>query len=142
LAEVAESTILNAVNDLNQTSTLGLHRLNRAELLAALGIIYRGDARRNVVALIDGNSGEIVVDLVYQEKVSAEPGLKDHEAFSRDAEQAFANAIPLEAAVRLGKAVSPPYADKERGVPLIALAVSIDGPLTNAGPTPWVVAVE
>lgn len=142
LAEVAEATILDAVNDLNQTSSLGLHRLNREELTAALGIIYRDDPRRNVAALIDGETGELVVDLVYQEEISSAAGLKDHEAFSRDDEQAFANAIPLEAAVRLGKAVSPPYADKERDTPLIALAVAIDGPLTSGKGTPWVVAVE
>lgn len=142
LAEVAESTILDAIGDLSQSSTLGLHRLNREELIAALGLIYRQDPRRNVVALIDGESGELVVDLAYQEQVSDAPGLKDHEPFPRTAEQAFADAIPLEAAVRLGKAVSPPYADEARGVPLIALAVAIDGPLTRSGASTWVVAVE
>jgi signal transduction histidine kinase len=142
LSEVAESTILDAVSNLRQTSSLGLHRLNNNELYAALGIIYRDDVRRNVVALIDGSTGEAVTDLFYQEKVEDEPGLRGHEPFPENAVQTFAEAIPLDAAMRLGQAVSPPYSDKARGVPLIAIAVRIEGPLTRDGPKPWVVAVE
>jgi signal transduction histidine kinase len=142
LAEVAERTILDAVNDLGHSDSLRLHRLNRNELLAALSLIYKDDPRRNVVALIDGNTGELVVDLVYQEKVLDEPGLRGHRPFTAAAEAAFAKAIPLQAAVAAGKAVSPPYVDRARGLPLIALAVAVDGPLTAAGPQPWVIAVE
>jgi signal transduction histidine kinase len=142
LAEVAETTILDASADLTQVSSLGLHRLNKDELQAALGIIYREDFRRNAVALIDGKSGELVVPLVYQREVSDEPGLKDHEAFPDEAAQRFADHIPLPDALRTGRAISLPYADPKRGTPLIALAVKVDGPLVQGGARPWVVAVE
>lgn len=143
LSEVAETTILDAVDGLSQSSALGLDRLNAAELQAALGIIYRDDARRNVVALIDGASGEAVVDLVYQEEVASEPGLAGHEPFSEAASHVFAGKIPLLDAVRVGKAISPPYADDKRGIPLLAVAVRVDGPRGEDGkPRPWVVAAE
>lgn len=142
LSEVAESTLLEAVNDLSQAATLGLDRLSPDELRAALGILYRDDLSRNAVALIDGTTGEAVVEPVYQEVVFDEPGLRGHEPFPREAEEAFAARIPLLDAVRVGKAISPPYSDPARGIPLIAIAVRVDGPKTKDGPIPWVVAAE
>lgn len=143
LSEVAETHILEAVSGLEQSAALGLGRLEATELRAALGLIYRDDTRRNAVALIDGETGEAVVDLVYQEEVGTEPGLVGHEPFREENREVFAARIPLLDALRVGKAISPPYADEARGVPLLAIAVRVDGPTGPKGaPRPWVVAVE
>jgi signal transduction histidine kinase len=107
-----------------------------------LNLVYRDDIRRNAVALIDGKTREPVVDLVYQEQVSDEKGLAGHEPFGNDAFAAFAEHIPLDEALRTGRAISPPYADRDRRLPLVALAVRVDGPTTAAGARPWVIAVE
>ena len=47
----------------------------------ALWLIYRADAQRTAVALVDGVTGESVNDPVFQETVGSEPGLADHEPF-------------------------------------------------------------
>ncbi len=143
LAELSETTILGAARDLSQASTLRFDRLRGAELTAALGIIYREDVRRNAVALIDGATGEPVADLVYQEEVADEPGLRGHAPFAEEDLEAFATHIPLAEAVRAGRAISLPFADEARGLSLIALAVRVDGPPGADGkPKAWVVAVE
>jgi two-component system NtrC family sensor kinase len=142
LAELAESTILEAMDDLTQATALRLDRLTPPELTGALNLIYREDIRRNAVALLDGQTREPVVDLVYQETVGNEKGLVGHEPFGEQAFAAFAEHIPLDEALRAGRAISRPYSDRDRRLPLVALAVRVDGPSTAAGPRPWVIAVE
>lgn len=142
LAELAESTILEALDDLTQATALRLDRLNAEELTGALNLVYRDDVRRNAVALLDGQTREPVVELVYQERVSDEKGLSGHQPFNEAAFAAFAAHIPLDEALRAGRAISQPYADAARGLPLVALAVRVDGPRDKNGPRPWVVAVE
>jgi signal transduction histidine kinase len=143
LAELAETTILGSLDELRQSANLGLATLSKAEAQGALWVIYRGDAARSAVALIDGATGEAVVDPVYQETVSDEPGLSEHEPFPRTAVDLFAQHVPLAEALAAGKAVSVPYADPARGVPLIALAVRVPGPVGADGKEkPWVVAAE
>lgn len=143
LAELAETTILGSLDDLRQAANLGLAGLSREEAQGALWVIYRGDAARSAVALVDGASGEAVVDPVYQETVGQEPGLAEHEPFPRTAVDAFAQHVPLAEALAAGKAVSVPYADPERGAPLIALAVRVPGPVGPDGKErPWVIAAE
>ena len=139
LAELSETTILGSLDDLRQAANLGLASLSKQEAQGALWVIYRGDAARSAVALVDGTSGEAVVDPVFQETVSqTEPGLSEHEAFPKSAVDTFAQHVPLAEALAAGKGVSVPYADA-RGAPLIALAVKVPGP---AGGHPWVVAAE
>jgi len=142
LAEFSESTILEAVNDLAQSATLNLKSLNREELEAALWFVYRDDPRRAAVALLDGRTGEPVLDPVFQTDVGPESRYPGHPRFSDAALDAFGEHIPLVEAVKAGRAVSPPYADPVRGLPLIALAVRVEGPLSSEGPVPWVIAVE
>ncbi|OGQ11902.1 MAG: hypothetical protein A2138_19640 [Deltaproteobacteria bacterium RBG_16_71_12] len=143
LAEVAETTIIGGLEDLRQAATLGLHTLSNDEVSGALWVIYRGDVARAAVALIDGETGEAVVDPVFQETVSAEAGLAGHEPFPAAAVDAFAQHVPLADALATGRAVSVPYADAARGTPLIALAVRVPGRKDAAGKErPWVVAVE
>ncbi len=143
LAELSEQTILGAVDDLTQASSLNLAALTPAELTGALWLIYREEARYNAVALIDGRTGEQVVDLVFQAEVDRnEVGLAEHAAFAPANMEAFATHIPLAEALSSGRAISVPYTDPERGLPLIALAARVDGPSTARGPSPWVLAVE
>jgi len=149
LAELSENTILDGVADLTQSSVLGLHRLSADELQAALWIIYREDVRRNAVALLevgtDGATGEkvaSVVDLVYQETVANQPGLAGHQPFAEKHLDAFLSNAPVMEALAAGKAVSVAYADKERKLPLISMAVAVEGPLRATGPAQWLIAVE
>ncbi|MDP2341901.1 MAG: ATP-binding protein [Deltaproteobacteria bacterium] len=143
LAELAETAILGSLDDLKQASLLGLDRLQPAERPGALWLIYRADAQRTAVVLLDGATGESVTDPVFQETVGADPGLADHDPLPAAALTRFAEHIPLAEAMSAGKAVSVPYADNVRGAPFIALAVRVPGPLDAAGKeTPWVVAVE
>jgi two-component system NtrC family sensor kinase len=139
LAELAETTILGSLEDVRQAANLGLHTLSKDEAQGALWIIFRGDTARTAVALIDGKTGEAVVDPVYLEAASTEAGLVDHELFSADAVSRFAQHVPLAEALAVGKAVSVPYSDPKRRMPLIALAVKVPSPNED---TPWVVAVE
>ncbi|MCC7109880.1 MAG: hypothetical protein IT382_11365, partial [Deltaproteobacteria bacterium] len=143
LAEVSETTIIGGLEDLRQAANLGVHTLSNDEIAGALWVIYRGDAARSAVALIDGETGEAVVEPVFQEVVAADSGMADHEAFPASAVEAFAQHVPLADALAAGKAVSVPYADAARGAPLIALAVRIPGRKDATGKErPWVVAVE
>jgi two-component system, NtrC family, sensor kinase len=143
LSELAETTILGSLEELRQAAHLGLATLSKPEAQGALWVIYRGDAARSAVALIDGATGEAVVDPVYQEDVADEPGLSDHEPFPAAAVDLFARHVPLAEALAAGKAVSVPYADPSRGAPLIALAVRVPGPVDADGvERPWVVAAE
>ena len=129
--------------DLKQASLLGLDKLSAPERPGALWLIYRGDAQRTAVALIDGKSGESVNDAVFQETVGVDAGLADHEPFPTSALPRFAEHIPLAEAMAAGKAIGVPYADEARGAPFIALAVRVPGPVDAAGVEhPWVVAVE
>ncbi len=144
LAELAETTILGSLDDLKQASLLGLDRLQPPERPGALWLIYRADAQRTAVVLLDGVTGESVTDPVFQEQVGSDPGLADHEALpSKSALDQFAEHIPLAEAMKAGKAIGVPYADPGRGAPLIALAVRIPGPVDVDGKArPWIVAVE
>lgn len=142
LAEIGETTILEAVEGLAQRSELGLGSLSGQDLAAALWLIYRDDARMSAVALLDAKTGETVTELVYQETVSEEPGLRGHPPFPQSAQEAFAAHIPLDEAAAVGRAVSLPYADQGRGLPLIALAVRVQGRDERGAPTAWVVAAE
>lgn len=143
LAELGETTVLGSLEELKQASLLGLDRLSPAERPGALWLIYRADAQRTAVVLVDGVTGESVVDPVLQEQVKDEPGLRDHEPFPLAALPRFAEHIPLAEALAAGKAVSVPYADAARGAPFIVLAVRVPGPVDASGAErPWVVAVE
>ncbi len=142
LAELGETTILGSLDDLKQASLLGLDHLAPAERPGALWLIYRSDAQRTAVALVDGVTGEGVNDPVFQETVGTDAGLADHEAFPASALPRFADHIPLAEALSAGKAVSVPYADEARGAPFIALAVRVPGPIIDGKERPWVVAVE
>jgi two-component system, NtrC family, sensor kinase len=143
LAELAETTILGSLDELRQASNLGLHTLSRQEIEGALWVIYRGDAARAAVALIDGSTGDSVVRPVFLEARSPEPGLAEHEPFPASAIENFAKHVPLNEALSAGKAVSVPYADEARGTPLIALAVRVPGPKGPDGvEKPWVIAAE
>jgi signal transduction histidine kinase len=142
LAEVAETTITGSLDDLRQASLLGLHVLGPAERTGALWLIYRADAQRTAVALIDGDSGESVVDPVFQPVVTTEAGLADHEAFPPAALSTFAAHVPLAEALAAGKAIGAPYADAARGAPFVVLAVRVPGPVVDGRERPWVVAVE
>jgi signal transduction histidine kinase len=142
LAEVAETTITGSLDELRQASLLGLHTLSPAERSGALWLIYRGDAQRTAVALIDGATGTSVVDPVFQASVGAEPGLADHEAFPPQALSTFAAHVPLGEALAAGKAIGVPYADPQRGAPFVVLAVRVPGPTDGGREKPWVVAVE
>jgi signal transduction histidine kinase len=142
LAELAETTIIGSLDDLKQASLLGLASLSPAERPGALWLIYRGDASRTAVVLLDGTTRESVAAPVYQTTVSVEPGLADHEAFPEAALARFATHVPLDEAMAAGKAVSVPYADPERGAPFIVLAVRVPGPVVDGVEQPWVVAVE
>lgn len=143
LAEVSETTIIGGLEDLRQAANLGLHTLSNDEIAGALWVIYRGDAARSAVALIDGETGEAVVEPVFQDVVAADSDMADHEAFPASAVEAFAQHVPLADALAAGKAVSVAYADPARGAPLVALAVRIPGRKDATGKErPWVVAVE
>ena len=143
LAELAETTILGGIDDVRQAANLGLHTLSPEEAQGALWIIYRGDAARTAVALVDGKTGEAVVDPVYQETIANEPGLSEHQPFPSSAVASFAQHVPLAEALAVGKAVSVPYSDPVRRLPLIVLAVRVPGPKDASGEErPWVVAVE
>ena len=143
LAELAETTILGSLDNLKQASLLGLDRLQPAERPGALWLIYRADAQRTAVVLLDGVTGESVTDPVFQEVTGTDPGLADHDPLPAAALTRFAEHIPLAEAMSAGKAVSVPYADEARGAPFIALAVRVPGPLGKDGKEqPWVVAVE
>jgi signal transduction histidine kinase len=147
LAELAETTILGSLDDLKQASLLGLDRLSPAEQPGALWLIYRGDASRTAVALLNGKSRDVVTPPVFQQVVGSDAGLADHEAFSPAALEVFASHVPLDEALAAGKAVGVPYVDVVRGAPFIVLAVRVPGPQV-AGKDgvveeqPWVVAVE
>ncbi len=142
LSEVAETTILGSLDDLKQASMLGLNQLSAAERPGALWVIYRADALRTAVVLLDGPTRDAVSAPVYQRVVSADPGLADHEAFSGSALERFASHVPLDEALAAGKAIGVPYADPERGAPFIVLAVKVPGPMVDGVERPWVVAVE
>lgn len=147
LAELAETTILGSLDDLKQASLLGLDQLSPAERPGALWVIYRADAARTAVVLLDGETREAVTAPVYQTEVDDAPGLADHEAFPESALNRFATHVPLDEALAAGKAVGVPYADPERGAPFIVLAVAVPGPPTRQqdgtmAPAKWVVAVE
>ncbi len=139
LAELAETTILGSLDELKQASLLGLHQLAVEERPGALWLIYRGDASRTAVVLLDGETRQSVAAPVFQSEVSDEPGLVDHEAFPQDALARFAEHVPLDEAIAAGKAIGVPYADAERGAPFIVLAVRVPGPTPAQS---WVVAVE
>ena len=142
LAELAETTILGSLDDLKQASLLGLASLSPAERPGALWLIYRGDASRTAVVLLDGTTRESVAAPVYQTSVADQPGLADHEAFPETALSRFATHVPLDEAMAAGKAVGVPYADPERGAPFIVLAVKVPGPVVDGVEQPWVVAIE
>ncbi|MCP4501898.1 MAG: HAMP domain-containing protein [Deltaproteobacteria bacterium] len=149
LAELSEYTIMEGVSDLSQSAVLGLHRLGPEELQAALWIIYRENVHRNAVVLLevgeDKKTKEKVVDvveLVYQEKVAKTAGLVGHQSFVEGDIDPFLQSIPVMEALGAGRAVSLPYADDERGLPLIAFAVSVQGPLRAGGPAQWIIASE
>jgi signal transduction histidine kinase len=143
LAEVAETTITGSLDELRQASLLGLERLSPAEQSGALWLIYRGDALRTAVALIDGVTGASVVDPVFQAQAGSEPGLADHEAFPPSSLPTFASHVPLTEALAAGKAIGVPYADAARGAPFVVLAVRVPGVVDGDGRArPWVVAVE
>jgi signal transduction histidine kinase len=142
LAELAETTITGSLDDLRQASLLGLHALSPAERTGALWLIYRADAQRTAVALIDGTTGESVVDPVFQRTVGPEPGLADHEALPDGALAAFAAHVPLAEALAAGKAIGAPYADAARGAAFVVLAVRVPGPVEDGRERAWVVAVE
>lgn len=142
LAEVAETTITGGLDDLRQASLLGLDVLSPAERPGALWLIYRADAQRTAVALIDGDTGTSVVDPVFQATVGAEAGLADHEAFPPSSLSTFASHVPLAEALAAGKAIGVPYADVGRGAPFVVLAVRVPGPIEGGREKPWVVAVE
>jgi len=142
LSELAETTILGSLDDLKQASMLGLNQLSPAERPGALWVIYRADASRTAVVLLDGTTRDAVSLPVYQRTVSADPGLADHEAFPETALERFATHVPLDEALAAGKAIGVPYADPERGAPFIVLAVKVAGPIVDGVERPWVVAVE
>lgn len=143
LAELGETTVLGSLDDLKQASLLGLEKLGADERSGALWLIYRGDAQRTAVVLIDGLTGESVNDAVFQEVVGDAPGLADHDPFPPSALSRFAEHIPLAEALAAGKAISVPYADEARGAPFVALAVRVPGAVDAAGKEhPWIVAVE
>ena len=147
LAELAETTILGGLDHLKQASMLGLHELSPAEQPGALWVIYRADATRTAVALIDGDTRDVVVAPVFQSTIGSEPGLADHEPFPAAAFAPFAQHIPLDEALAAGKAVGVPYVDTVRGAPFIVLAVKVPGPIVVgadgvAVEKQWVVAVE
>jgi two-component system NtrC family sensor kinase len=142
LAELAETTITGSLDDLRQASLLGLHVLSPAERPGALWLIYRADALRTAVALIDGDTGTSVVDPVFQATVGAEPGLADHEALPPAALSTFAAHVPLAEALVAGQAIGVPYADPARGASFVVLAVRVPGPRDGEREKPWVVAVE
>jgi signal transduction histidine kinase len=142
LSELAETTILGSLDDLAAASMLGLNRLSPAERPAALSIIYRADASRTAVVLLDGITRDAAAPPVFQTVVSTEPGLADHEPFPESGLDRFAKHVPLDEALSAGKAISVPYADPERGAPFIVLAVKVPGPIVDGIERPWVVAVE
>lgn len=147
LAELAETTILGSLDDLKQASLLGLDRLSPAEQPGALWLIYRGDASRTAVALLNGKSRDAVTPPVFQSVVGSDAGLADHEAFPPAALEVFASHVPLDEAMVAGKAVGVPYVDVQRGAPFIVLAVRVPGPQVVgkdgvAEEQPWVVAIE
>jgi signal transduction histidine kinase len=142
LAEVAGTTITGSLDDLRQASLLGLNALTPAERPGALWLIYRADALRTAVALIDGDTGTSVVAPVFQSTVDAAAGLADHEALPPAALPTFAAHVPLAEALAAGKAIGVPYADPARGAPFVVLAVRVPGPIENGREKPWVVAVE
>ena len=147
LAELAETTILGSLDDLKQSSLLGLNELSPAERPGALWVIYRADASRTAVVLLDGDTRDAVTSPVYQVEVDDAPGLVDHEPFPETALSRFATHVPLDEALAAGKAVGVPYADPERGAPFIVLAVAVPGPLVrqkdgSMKAARWVVAVE
>jgi two-component system NtrC family sensor kinase len=143
LAEVAETTITGSLDDLRQASLLGLHTLAPAERSGALWLIYRADAGRTAVALIDGDTGTSVVDPAFLAAPSDAPGLADHEVLPPSALPTFASHVPLAEAMAAGKAIGVPYADASRGAPFVVLAVRVPGPVGADGrERPWVVAVE
>ena len=147
LAEIAETTILGGLDDLKQASLLGLDRLSAAEQPGALWVIYRSDASRTAVALLDGDTRDVVVAPVFQDVVGTEPGLADHEPFPATAFEPFAQHVPLDEALAAGKAVGVPYVDAVRGAPFIVLAVKVPGPQVRGADGElhekrWVVAVE
>ncbi len=142
LSELAETTILGSLDDLAAASMLGIDKLSTAERPAALSIIYRADASRTAVVLLDGITRDAAAPPVFQKVVSDEPGLADHEPFPESGLQRFAEHVPLDEALAAGKAISVPYADAERGAPFIVLAVKVPGPIVDGAERPWVVAVE
>ncbi len=143
LSELAQDAIVGALDDLRQAATLNLGELTPAEISGALWVVYRADAARAAVALVDGDTGESVLPAVYQSTVGTEAGLVDHDAFPHSSIEAFAQHIPLAEALSAGKAIGVPYVDAARGTPLVVLAVRVPGPVDKAGHAkPWVVAAE
>jgi two-component system NtrC family sensor kinase len=142
LSELAETTILGSLDHLKQASLLGLSSLSPEERPGALWVIYRADAARTAVVLLDGVTRGSITAPVYQATVSTEPGLADHEAFPAAALPLFAAHVPLDEALSAGRAVGVPYIDKARGAPFVALAVKVQGPVVDGKETPWIVAVE
>jgi two-component system NtrC family sensor kinase len=142
LSELAETTILGSLDHLKQASLLGLSSLSPEERPGALWVIYRADAARTAVVLLDGATRGSITAPVYQSTVSTEPGLVDHEAFPAAALPLFAAHVPLDEALAAGRAVGVPYIDKTRGAPFVVLAVKVQGPVVDGKETPWIVAVE
>jgi signal transduction histidine kinase len=142
LSELAETTILGSLDHLKQASLLGLSSLSPEERPGALWVIYRADAARTAVVLLDGVTRGSITAPVYQSTVSTEPGLADHEAFPAAALPLFAAHVPLDEALAAGRAVGVPYIDKARGAPFVVLAVKVQGPVIDGKETPWIVAVE
>jgi hypothetical protein len=143
LAELAESRLLGALQDLEKAAQLPFHTLSSAELDGALQLILRGDNARAAVALIDGATGASVGAPVFFDRPPSEPELADHALFAPGAVEGFAQHIPLKEALAAGKAISEPYADAARRLPLVALAVRVQGPaIASGGSAAWVVATE
>ncbi len=136
LARDCERLTLDRLQGLHQTASyIPFDRLSRKDIPAALAIPYRQSPDLNILAVID-RSGRAVADVVSEPRPDLDPALRGHEPVDQPGLDAFSRAVPLDAALKAGLAVGPPYRAPGSGVPRLALAVRID----PAGQ--WVLAAE
>jgi signal transduction histidine kinase len=125
LGEEADALVSNALLELRLGSSMApLTGLSDQEQTGLLWLIYRQHDGFNIVALFDAD-GEGVLEPVFTGNSPEDPTLQGREPVDATELQAFAQRVPLAAALEAGAAVGPPYMVANKAHGLIALAVAV-----------------
>ncbi|MBN2360627.1 MAG: HAMP domain-containing protein, partial [Deltaproteobacteria bacterium] len=125
LAEAVDGYVADALRELRlAVDYTPFSTLASDERQGALGLIYRLNDSFSIVSLIDA-AGDGVGAPVYAVDPEREPGAARHQRVSSADLNAFAQQVPLQAALTAGAAVGPVYLSPDKGSPALVLAVKI-----------------